>query len=106
MKRPHQNSLPRAALCLVLLMTVSQAQPGVEWARRITHNGNGAYSRFYDIFAQRDGGFAMCGFTRMGDNLHGVWLLTINSGGQVELDETYTNNNDAIFFGWGFSLIQ
>ena len=88
------NSLPgkAVALCILLLASAPTAAsgngpPATQW--NITYSRQGSVGA-YGLVETDDGGYAMVGYTRSyGSGSDDVWLVKVDSGGQIEWSQTY-----------------
>ncbi|MBM3330192.1 MAG: hypothetical protein FJY67_12130, partial [Calditrichaeota bacterium] len=84
---------------------VVSAQPRNEWIRyyRVTNQSNA----FTDVFQQRDGNLALCGYATWVDSLRSqmIWLMVADPDGQRLFESTYRPEEGERQY-WPWSLIQ
>jgi hypothetical protein len=80
----------------------------VEWER--TYGGYWYPERTYDIRETSDGGYVMVGGTSSftNGNIYGLWILKLDSYGDIEWQKEYGGNTDDNWGDWGmeFSIQQ
>ncbi len=95
-----------STIVFIVLLTsaISSAQPENRWIRLFD---SGPVDEFLDVFAQRDGNFAMAGYSVTDLNVNGFWLVIADEDANEISQQTYTNNNvDPPYRARCFSVIQ
>jgi len=105
MKRIQIFSL-KFLIATILISTWSNvcAQPENRWVRYF--DSGQILDKFIDVFNQRDGSFAMCGLSRVGNNQYGFWLVNADENGNELTQRVYTDGLQGNFSCRAFSVIQ